>query len=80
MEHLRNFPTSPWRTDGVWILNAVNQPVANAFREADARRIVAVLNACAAIPTWLLEGGLIAELVERHLEVDEEEEPSILST
>jgi len=53
----------PWVRDGRRILSAARKPVATTIYPADARRIVAAVNSLAAVPTALLETGLIREVL-----------------
>jgi hypothetical protein len=46
------------------ILNSDGYEVAEWCDQADARRIVAAVNACAGIPTEALERGLIAKFID----------------
>jgi len=41
----------------------INRYTDNSINEANARRIVAAVNACEGISTWALEQGVIAELM-----------------
>ena len=53
----------PWVRDGRRILSAARKPVATTIYPADARRIVAAVNSLAAVPTALLETGLVREVL-----------------
>jgi hypothetical protein len=69
----------PWKYRGLQI-ESETEDIAelydsgdDASNEANARRIVAAVNACKGIPTEALEGGVISELVERLRYLDSEE-------
>lgn len=56
----------PWRADGDAALSSEHQLIAIAFRteaQANARRIVAAVNAATGISTEALESGAVAELI-----------------
>lgn len=68
---------TPWTAVGRRILSADGQELGRMESSADARRIVACVNACAWIPSFILEQGIVGRLVERHAEILEEELPEL---
>jgi hypothetical protein len=70
----------PWRQDGRYIRDASGTIVVRGRTIADARRIVAAINATRDMPTDALEGWLVQDVSDPHtrpnLEVAIEETPS----
>jgi hypothetical protein len=72
-----NYQPAPWFHDGSRILNSSFRALGTIAFPADARRIVACVNACEGLPTALVEGGIIRRLLERHVEELEAEAPGL---
>ena len=71
------------QTPGPWVVrhdkgmhhingNQSRTPVASAYRDLDAHRIVAAVNACEGISTEVLEAGVVADLLAALEELLEE--------
>jgi hypothetical protein len=74
-----DYQPAPWFHDGSRILNSSFRALGTVAFPSDARRIVACVNACEALPTATLEGGIIRRLLERHVEELEADIPGLRS-
>jgi hypothetical protein len=68
---------TPFRAEVCRVLDADGREIGRLETPAQAERIVVCVNACAGIPTPLLEQGIIWRLIERHADALEEEVPGL---